>query len=52
MLTIDEARGRITVSHADGSAEEHSFDSPEAFEAVSAAWLRCGWDVKYVYGFT
>src|SRR4029077_4469040 len=52
MLTIDEARGRITVSHADGSAEEHRFDSPEAFEAVSAAWLRCGWDVKYVYGFT
>ena len=27
-------------------------DTPEAFEAVSAAWLRCGWDVKYVYGFT
>ena len=24
----------------------------EAFEAVSAAWLRCGWDAKYVYGFT
>ena len=27
-------------------------DSPEAFEAVSSAWLRCGWDVKYVYSFT
>ena len=38
--------------HADGSAEEHGLDTPEAFEAVSAAWLRCGWDVKYVYGFT
>jgi cephalosporin hydroxylase len=26
--------------------------TPEAFEAVSAAWLRCGWDVKHVYSFT
>jgi cephalosporin hydroxylase len=52
MLTIDEALGRVVVQHVDGTAEEHNFDSPEAFEAVSAAWLRCGWSVKYVYGFT
>ena len=52
MLTIDEANGRVTVDHEDGTAEEHALDTPEAFEAVSAAWLRCGWDVKYVYGFT
>ncbi len=52
MLTIDEAHGRVVVPHTDGSAEEHRLDTPEAFEAVSAAWLRCGWDVKYVYGFT
>ena len=52
MLTIDEAKGRVTVRHEDGTAEEHALDTPEAFEAVSAAWLRCGWDVKYVYGFT
>ena len=52
MLTIDESLGRVTIRHPDGSVEEHGLDSPEAFEAVSAAWLRCGWDVKYVYGFT
>ena len=52
MLTIDEAHGRVTVCHSDGTAEEHALDTPEAFEAVSAAWLRCGWDVKYVHGFT
>ena len=52
MLTIDEAHGQVIVRHADGSAEVHAMDTPEAFEAVSAAWLRCGWDVKYVYGFT
>jgi cephalosporin hydroxylase len=52
MLTIDEARGRVTVCHEDGTSEQHALDTPAAFEAVSAAWLRCGWDVKYVYGFT
>lgn len=28
------------------------FDSPEAFSVVSRAWLRLGWDLKYVYGFS
>ena len=53
MLTIDERGGRIIVHDADGApAAEHALDTPEAFAAVSDAWLRCGWDVKYVYGFT
>lgn len=52
MLTIDEARGEVRIAHPDGTQATHRLDSAEAFEAVSAAWLRCGWDVKYVYGFT
>lgn len=52
MLTIDEEGGRVILQGPDGDRTEHAFDTPEAFEAVSAAWLRCGWDVKYVYGFT
>jgi cephalosporin hydroxylase len=52
MLTIDETHGRVTVRRADGTTEEFAFGTPEAFEAVSCAWLRCGWDVKYVHGFT
>jgi cephalosporin hydroxylase len=52
MLTIDEAHGRVTVDRADGTTEDLALDTPEAFEAVSAAWLRCGWDVKYVHGFS
>ena len=53
MLTIDERGGRVILHDPDGGpAQEHALDTPEAFEAVSAAWLRCGWDVKYVYGFT
>ncbi len=52
MLTIDERGGRVILDGADGVRQEHALDTPEAFEAVSAAWLRCGWDVKYVYGFS
>ena len=52
MLTIDEAGGRVIVRHADGTQAEHALDTAEAFDAVSAAWLRCGWDTKYVYSFT
>jgi cephalosporin hydroxylase len=52
MLTIDEERGRVILRDPDGTETEHTLASPAAFEAVSSAWLRCGWDVKYVYGFT
>jgi cephalosporin hydroxylase len=52
MLIIDEAKGQVTRIAPDGARTEHAFDTPEAFEAVSEAWLRCGWDVKYVYSFT
>ncbi len=52
MLTIDDTAGQVMVTAANGAQEIHAMDSPEAFEAVSAAWLRCGWDVKYVYSFT
>jgi cephalosporin hydroxylase len=52
MLTIDERGGRVILQDAEGRQSAHALDTPEAFEAVSAAWLRCGWDVKYVYGFT
>ena len=52
LLTIDMARGEVAAVTADGTRRVHRMDTPEAFEAVSAAWLRCGWDTKYVYGFT
>jgi cephalosporin hydroxylase len=52
MLTIDERHGQVLVAGPDGKARVHAMDTPEAFQAISAAWLRCGWDVKYVYGFT
>jgi len=52
MLTIDEARGEVVLHGGDGSRRTLGLGTPEGFAAVSAAWLRCGWDAKYVYGFS
>lgn len=29
-----------------------SLDDPRAFSVISEAWIRAGWDTKYVYGFS
>jgi cephalosporin hydroxylase len=52
MITIvDEEAGEVIVR--DGAKEAHfPLQSAAAFAAVSRAWLRAGWDAKYVYGFT
>ena len=43
----DEAAG---VIRHDG--RDLPLADPEAFELISQAWLRAGWDTKYVYGFS
>lgn len=50
-ITIDQANSVVIVNGADGE-RRYGLDSPEAFSAVSRAWLRCGWDTKYVYSFS
>lgn len=40
------------VEEAPDGPRTHPFGSPEAFRLVSDAWLRIGWDQKYVYSFT
>ena len=50
-FTVDLAAGVVTEEGPDGP-REHALDSPEAFRLVSDAWLRIGWDQKYVYSFT
>src|SRR4051812_7781559 len=50
-ITIDTARGEVRVEDAAGEAV-YGIGTPEAFAAISRAWLRSGWDTKYVYGFT
>ena len=51
MMTIDMQLGLVTVEQ-DGRRQELPIGSPEAFALLSKAWLRSGWDNKYVYGFS
>jgi cephalosporin hydroxylase len=50
MIKIDETKGTVTVKQG-GEKKVHPMASAEAFAAVSKAWLRAGWDTKYVYSF-
>ena len=51
MITIDLEQGTVTLDGADGNAT-HALGTAEGFAAISRAWVRAGWDAKYVYGFT
>lgn len=51
ITTIDEETGEVVVRD-DGKESRFAMASAEAFAAVSRAWLRAGWDAKYVYSFT
>jgi cephalosporin hydroxylase len=44
-------KGILTTIEND-TQSEYSLDSREAFTLLSKAWLRCGWDNKYVYSFS
>lgn len=50
-VSIDLEKGIVTVEDSSGS-QTLPMNSPEAFAAIAAAYLRCGWDNKYVYSFT
>lgn len=51
MIIIDMASSLVTRTDEEGSLT-YEMGSQEAFSIVSEAWLRCGWDNKYVYSFT
>jgi cephalosporin hydroxylase len=51
VTTIDEAEN-VVVVRDDRGERRLPMASAEAFAAVSRAWLRCGWDTKYVYSFS
>ena len=46
MIQIDTQKGKVTKDGID-----YPIGSPEAFKIISDAWLRSGWDSKYVYSF-
>lgn len=52
LVSVDLEAGTVTVTDAVGSSRTHPLGSRDGFDAVSSAWLRAGWDAKYVYSFT
>jgi cephalosporin hydroxylase len=50
-ITIDTEAAFVELD-ADGKQRRIPLESAEAFEIVSEAWLRAGWDVKHIYSFT
>lgn len=52
ITTINEETAEVIVRAADGSEQRFGLATAEGFAAVSRAWLRAGWDAKYVYSFT
>lgn len=48
-FSIDEGRRKLLLQD---SGREIDLYSPEAFSILSRAWLKVGWDQKYVYGFS
>lgn len=51
MLKVDFEHGIVEVDTNQGTVT-YPIGSPEAFEWISQAWLRSGWDGKYVYSFS
>jgi len=50
-LTIDTCTRQL-VQEADEQTRSLDLYSKEAFELLSQAWLKVGWDQKYIYTFT
>jgi cephalosporin hydroxylase len=51
ITTIDTDVGIVTVDDGE-RLQTFELATPKAFSAITDAYLRCGWDNKYVYSFT
>ena len=51
-ITIDFEKNIVRGFYSEEDSRVYSLDTPEAFELVAKAYLRAGWDNKYVYSFT
>ena len=51
MISIDLENAEL-IFKSNGTRSRYELGSPEAFAILSRAWLRAGWDAKYVYSFT
>ncbi|WP_312518691.1 CmcI family methyltransferase [Anaerospora sp.] len=51
MIIID-LENDLIKTESEQDQQIYPLNSPEAFAIISNAWLRAGWDTKYVYSFT
>lgn len=51
LITIDTDKSEVQLED-NGKKSHLTIGSKEAFKIISQAWLRSGWDTKYVYSFT
>ena len=51
MIVIDEEQGSVLVGEG-GEQQRYDLNSAEAFKIISDAWLKAGWNSKYVYSFS
>lgn len=51
MIKIDLKQGWVAEERVNGEVK-YPIGTSEAFSIISRAWLRIGWDTKYVYSFT
>jgi cephalosporin hydroxylase len=52
MITIIDEESSEVIVRDGGNEARFPLQSAAGFAAASRAWLRAGWDAKYVYGFT
>lgn len=50
-IKIDLENSEVIVEQIKDTVT-YKLGTPEAFACISQAWLRCGWDTKYVYTFS
>jgi cephalosporin hydroxylase len=50
-IIVDMEKGQVVVE-AETESMTFGIGTAEAFSVISQAWLRSGWDNKYVYSFT
>jgi cephalosporin hydroxylase len=51
VITIDLENNKVSLENG-GEIKSYDLSEPQSFSLISKAWLRCGWDNKYVYSFS
>jgi len=51
-ITFDFDKAEVIQDEKGAEIGRHPMASAKGFELAAKAWLRCGWDAKYVYTFT